>query len=696
MQFTPLIAAPTDISAREEWRKELAVFRKESAAQLRYDGSLYERAEFAWVQSSFACCMAMLFDTQLYDADRACWNLEAFLADGDNRLGGYDSVVFWHAYPRIGFDHRNQFDFYRDMPGGLQGLAALAQSLHSRGIRVFVDYNPWDTSTRREQSSDEAAMAEIVRAIDADGVFLDTLAAGRQGWRSELDRVRTGVALESEHALPLEGIATHHFSWAQGFVDSHAPGVLRNKWFERRHMMHVVNRWRTDHHHDIQMAWMNGTGLMIWENVFGTQVPTSAADAKQIRLMLANQRRFAHVFTSEMWTPLVETNDREIYASLWQHGPTRLWTLCNRSASAKQGGWLEVDHQGDRVFDLVNGDELSFSGGGSHRRINLPIDGHGIGAVLAVPPALVTDDLIAFLQSQKNRGDYFHTLSHTPDLRINASPVVVSTTHEMASIPAREWLMTVAYRERECGFYRSEGVQKLTPAVLDQLEEGFRKKLPEFGSVSGGALHQAVVLTRPARVASFAIDLTPVTNAQYREFLIATQYAPRNPENFLKHWRHGAPPAGFDDHPVVYVDHEDARAYARWVGKRLPTEDEWQLAAQGTDQRLYPWGNDWLADHCNATGPTTTPVRAFPRGRSPYGCYDMIGNTWEWTARVHHDGRTRFCILKGGSFYSTGGSDWYADGGPRYCNFASKFVLLWPGLDRCATIGFRCAADMAT
>jgi formylglycine-generating enzyme required for sulfatase activity len=194
----------------------------------------------------------------------------------------------------------------------------------------------------------------------------------------------------------------------------------------------------------------------------------------------------------------------------------------------------------------------------------------------------------------------------------------------------------------------------------------------------------------------YAIGLTPVTNAQYAQFLRASRYRPKHPENFLKHWRQAAPPAGQQDHPVVYVDLEDARAYASWAGKRLPTEEEWQYAAQGPDGRRYPWGNEMKPGLCNAgqTG-ATTGVTAFPEGRSPFGCYDMCGNTWEWTESERSDGRTRFCIIRGGAFYHAKGSVWYMDGGPQPCDFAAKFLLMWPGLDRCATVGFRCAADMA-
>jgi formylglycine-generating enzyme required for sulfatase activity len=143
---------------------------------------------------------------------------------------------------------------------------------------------------------------------------------------------------------------------------------------------------------------------------------------------------------------------------------------------------------------------------------------------------------------------------------------------------------------------------------------------------------------------------------------------------------------------VVYVDLDDARAYARWAGKRLPTEYEWQLAAQGTDGRLWPWGKEYDAKRVNTTG-RTMPARSLPEGRSPYGCYQMSGNVWELTESERDDGHTRFLILRGGSYFRPEGSMWYRPGGPQPCNTHTKFLRIWPGLERCATIGFRCVMD---
>jgi len=103
---------------------------------------------------------------------------EAFLEHGRQEFGGYDGIVLWHAYPRIGFDDRNQFDFYQDMPGGLVGLRNLSRTLQAQSVKVFLNYNPWDIGTRREPDSDLDMLVEMVREIEADGIFLDTMTSG--------------------------------------------------------------------------------------------------------------------------------------------------------------------------------------------------------------------------------------------------------------------------------------------------------------------------------------------------------------------------------------------------------------------------------------------------------------------------------------------------------------------------------------
>ena len=106
-------------------------------------------------------------------------------------------------------------------------------------------------------------------------------------------------------------------------------------------------------------------------------------------------------------------------------------------------------------------------------------------------------------------------------------------------------------------------------------------------------------------------------------------------------------PQGWENRPVTWVSLEDARAYAAWAGKRLPHEWEWQYAAQGTDGRLYPWGEEWNAGAVPVPDKSRTmrgpdPVDAHPGGASPFGVMDLVGNVWQWTdefADEHTRGR---------------------------------------------------------
>lgn len=133
-----------------------------------------------------------------------------------------------------------------------------------------------------------------------------------------------------------------------------------------------------------------------------------------------------------------------------------------------------------------------------------------------------------------------------------------------------------------------------------------------------------------------------VTNRQYAFFLEETGHpAPH-------HWRDGKIPEGKEDHPVVNVTVEDARAYCKWAGGRLPTVEEWRWAAQGRDwDQEYVWGDDFEDRRANLRSEGTVAVGSFPGGKSRDGIYNMAGNVGEWV----EDGETGEAAVKGGNFF---------------------------------------------
>lgn len=163
----------------------------------------------------------------------------------------------------------------------------------------------------------------------------------------------------------------------------------------------------------------------------------------------------------------------------------------------------------------------------------------------------------------------------------------------------------------------------------------------------------------------FLIDVSPVTNEAYNRFLEAGgyemhEYWSDEGRRWMESHNICAPAYWFEykhmnaDHAVVGISYFEAEAFANWAGKRLPTEQEWEKAARGTDGRVYPWGDAFDPECCNhASGffktrlGMTTSVFKYFNGRSPYGCYDIVGNVWEWCANWYdHDQNHR--VIRGG------------------------------------------------
>ena len=166
---------------------------------------------------------------------------------------------------------------------------------------------------------------------------------------------------------------------------------------------------------------------------------------------------------------------------------------------------------------------------------------------------------------------------------------------------------------------------------------------------------------RSVELPAFWIDVHPVTNARYARFVEAGGYSREEwwaPDGWA--WRRESgveAPAmwgqsGWDggDQPAAGVSWYEADAYARWAGKRLPTDAEWEKAARGTDGRRYPWGEAWphaaVANFDMQVG-RTSPVGLYPAGASPYGCLDMAGNVNNWVADWYWPAFGRWCVEHG-------------------------------------------------
>lgn len=689
--YCQLIEAPTSADQWDHWRSALQIWRDSTRKLLAYKGENYRKPTYQWASQAYSTLFLMANDKHLYDANGQ-YAIERYLQKYETGYGGVDVVVLWPTYPQLGFDNRTQYTFYRNLPGGVAGLKTLCDDLHRMGKKLIIAYNPWDNIARNEGHTDEDELLELLRETGADGVYLDTI-SNFEGFFQQMQTSNPRAVFQSEIPIRPDVLNQVHQSWLEvgwnpkykALEFGEVPALVRNRWLEQRHMIYRVSRFSHEQSTLLQNAWINGCGVVIWENVFGTVNEMTPRDRSLLRQMLPVQCQFTQFFTEGEWFPLVPVSLNRVYASRWQLGNRKLWTIVNRQEQWTTGKLFDEEEvPGVRYFDLLSGQEATARRESGKISVYAQLSPKAIGCVLAVPETELTDEFYAFLKKQ---ADTYKSFDHSTAFQL-PKPQLKSVARTRTYVPnnlpkamsvipvaADSVSLTYSFRQRECGFY----------------------PLGDFTDYSySQALNELTKGTVKTRLTPYAMDQTLVTNAQFAQFLKASRYQPRHSENFLKHWVNRAPPKGHENHPVVWVSLDDARAYAQWAGKRLPTEAEWQWAAQnGSAATRFPWGNAFDSTVVN-TGQwkNTTAVNRFPKGCTQQGLYDMSGNVWQWTESERTDGYNDFCILRGGGWYVNPASAWYADQGARDTSFGAKYLLTWPGLDRCATVGFRCVMDM--
>jgi iron(II)-dependent oxidoreductase len=617
------------------WLQVLEQWREAKKAEMHYNGELYDRPELKWTQSNFIQPQMMVEDRYFYDPATQKYTVDRYLDDLQTRYGGIDSVLVWPVYPNVGIDNRSQHDLLRDLPGGYAGVKAMIADFHRRGVHVLFPMMPWEAGTLQEDLPLKDAVARNFKEANIDGVNGDTMNNIGPEFLAAADAVNHPLAFEPENGISnLANIQYDAMNWGY-WQRSPVPPIDRYKWIEPRHLTNVCERWARNHTDGIQIAFLNGDGFESWENVWGIWNGLTPRDAETIRRVATVERGLADFLISPDWEPLAPMIQPDIDASRFPLKENTVWLIVNRSNKEVEGAQMAVPYtMGMKFFDVWHGQELTPKVSGGTATLSFPLETYGFGAVLATTgePSADVQKLLAQMAgfSQKKLTEFSHQWTPLTQTLVDIAPTspAASTPEGMVSIPATTFHFKVHGVEIEGWGPIPAGNQ---PGVDVQYP---------------GESVPLLVHEHDVPIATFYMDKFPVTNEQFKAFLDATHYHPADDHHFLKDWSNGTFPEGWARKPVTWVSLEDARAYAAWAGKRLPHEWEWQYAAQGNDGRLYPWGT--TADPTAIPPPESghdlrgpTEVDAFPKGASPFGVMDLVGNVWQWTDDIRTSTRGR-------------------------------------------------------
>jgi iron(II)-dependent oxidoreductase len=717
------------------------VFQKRYLYDVKdFDDTLYRREDLAWIRKAYVMHLMMAWDKDFYDDTKGGTQFKNFYEKGVRQFGGDDVLCIWPTWPTLGVDQRNQFDLYRDLPGGLPGLQTAANELRNVGTKLFVAYNPWDESTRTEGHI--KGLTDLLSGTSADGVVLDTKGESSRELQDAADNVKPGVVMYSEGmAVPkdMQGIISGRVHNALYY-----PPMLNLNKFIRPDfaIFRVAEVYKEPIQREYAVAFFNGYGTEI--NQFAPGHP-DWEDAQNIYLGRTTKilRENSKLFTTD-YEPLIPTFHDSVWVNKWHANEKTLYTIFSLKPEGFNNVLFEIRASKNRLIDLwkhedvetktINGKTYVVSNidGFDSRDLDTNNEGN-VSCVASFIPTLQVE-IKGDRLTGNYKGDHIKIWKGNPayerePLKISdpAGGINVSLSRDLGRYEGK--LVVQAFNGDNLVDEQILYLKPGTPRLISEKESTtpVKRNSTDMAVIPAGKLmihftqgdefipypkdHEGEVISFD----SFAMDKYPVTNSDFKKFLNATDYHPTDTANFLKHWIHHQIPQGQENFPVTYISHEDARAYAAWAGKRLPTELEWQYAAQTFKANEWPWkqltpvtrketyvtetltvknieGID--SRNCNLGDGQLYAVGKYKKGVNPLGLYDLVGSVWQLTNDIYESGSYRYIIMKGGSYFKPSSSWWYVQGGPRELHYRQFLLRVSQEFERNATVGFRCVADL--
>jgi formylglycine-generating enzyme required for sulfatase activity len=683
----------------------------------------------------------MNWSTEYYNYQDSKFHFNEYLDKGKRLYGGDDFLAIWPTWPTLGLDQRNQFDLFRDLPGGLLKIKSMADQLRSKGTKLFVCYNPWDESTRGENHFE--GITNLIAGTSAEGVVLDTKGESSKELQQAADKVKSGVIMYSEGmAVPkdMTGIVSGRVHNALYYP----PMLNLNKLIKPAFaIFRVAEIFKEPIQREFATAFFNGYGTEL--NIMEPGRPNWVDDElKYLGRTSRILRENTSSFTASDFRPLIETAAENIWVNAWTNPEKTIYTIYSvipegfndllfkvtpkesfhfvdiwhhRLLSPKklnEDWWIEAEtnsfhkkylgtnNEGEvdciaqfknQILANRNGDLLTISAGNAGTEIRVWAGAPSYDQKpLNLKPGLSQISLI------KNFGTY-------------EGDFVIQLMNN--GILLDETIVTLNPSEaRRISKPEKTNLAKTNPSEMVIIPAGTFRYQSTHGDdfIPYPKQDEDSVFSMP----SYWMDKFPVTNEQFYQFIKSSGYQPKDTVNYLKHWVNHNVPAGLEKYPVINVSYEDAKEYAEWAGKRLPTELEWQYAAQTSDGNEWPWkqvtpvkrkeevitqtltvssieGID--STLCNTGNGSIYPVGKYPKGANRYGLQDLTGCVWQLTNDLYQCGNYQYIMLKGGSYFKPSSSWWYVQSGPRELYYKQFLLRVSQGFERNATVGFRCVKD---
>jgi len=338
----------------------------------KMDLAEYYREDLQWYRKVLYQHFTFAFSKEVFNYETLEFELDRLIADGE-KFGGYDSVLLWYQYPRLGVDERKQWDFNEDIPGGMVGMRDFTRRAHEKGVRVFLPYKPWDLRFDETPQSVVENIVRVVKETEIDGIWFDTMDAVPDGLREKIDMIRPGVLFCTElHPALIKSIEDITGHWDQ-FMEFTMPSSNILRFLFPENNAPITSRWQVGVGKDqlISRAIFNGTGIAIWQDIFGSWLPFSANQQETIKKWKKILLDHFDTYFGLKAIPCYPALQDGLYINKFSADDRSetIYSIYNENDRPTEGALFEICSEGGNLKELWRNAKLSIEGSIVHGEI---------------------------------------------------------------------------------------------------------------------------------------------------------------------------------------------------------------------------------------------------------------------------------------------------------------------------------------
>ncbi len=326
----------------------------------RYDLRKYFRPKNRWIKKNYLQHFTFAYGKEAFEYKKTKFKINKIIKEG-KEFGGYDSIIFWHQYPRLGLDNTNQWELYRYLPEDYKSIKKIVKECHLNNIKFFIPFKPWDVRSNESLDKHAKFLENFIIETNIDGFFLDTMSSLPESFL-RIQKKFPSFEFCSEGA-PKEQRQIEQLtsSWDQiGDIRRNYKVEVETNMFRfvfPEHPLNLVSRWSVGSDKDsiIKRAAFNGTGLVIWQDVFGCWLPFSKKQKQLIKQLKKILVKFHDIFFGNNSIPLIETLSKGIICNQFANDNQRIYSIYNFTSKKIKGPLFSFEYNADIKVQQIYG-----------------------------------------------------------------------------------------------------------------------------------------------------------------------------------------------------------------------------------------------------------------------------------------------------------------------------------------------------